>query len=164
MTTLIFMGRVLPEVRDITLPHMDPIRLTEPGFEATFATVIKNGKIVVTVKAPSTSDEDFNRSWVRARGFCTAMLDVLSFATGWWLMPLLEVGVCEGKVRALALSEGSVSPLVTAFGIEEGFEEVVRLVTQSHELSFAFHDLASGIGTQNYSAIAAARLWKLCAI
>jgi len=158
MTMFIFRGRVIPEVRAITLPRLEPISLTEAdGFAAVFAIAIEDGRITVTVEGPSDSDEDFNRCSVRARGFCTSMLDVLSFSTGWWLLPVLDVGVCGGEERKLAMSETSVAALVTAYSSQDGFAEVIRLVSSNPELSFAFHDLTSGLGTQNYSAIAAGR-------
>lgn len=52
------------------------------------------------------------------------MLDVLSFSTGWSLQALLEVGVCKGEARPLAMSEQSVAPLCKSFSLEAGFEEV----------------------------------------
>lgn len=158
MPEIVFIGRVLPEVRSVSVPPLDDVRYTEvAGETARFGIRIGNGKIRVVCTASDVEDYTFKWTLARAQELCTTMVDAIGFCRGWSLHVLFDEAVVAGERRALALGEVGVRSICTAFSTEHDFEQVWKILLDEFELRFAFRDLVSSLGTLNYSAIASAR-------
>ncbi len=158
MPVVLFKGRVVPEVRNVTAPGPTTIRYSEPtGFEGIFCIDIQDPEVRVECELNDLTEDSLGNATIRALGFASGVANVIAFTTGWSLHVVLDTSTVGGTERPLALSEKRVAPLCTAYGLEDRFEEVCELVLTDMTLRFAFSDLIAGIGSENYSLVACGR-------
>lgn len=159
MPFLLFKGRVLPEVRNITAPCPVAMHYAEPngGFACEFSISINDSRVEVGCTVEAILQDTIQNAMARALGFASGVTNIISFTTGWALQVVLDTVTIGNKETHVALSETRVAPLCTAFSLKDGFEEVCELVLTNLTLRFAFHDLVAGIGTENYSLVACGR-------
>ena len=156
-TRLRFEGRVLPEVRQVTIPKTSPILYSDPwGFHGEIDIAIVDGKIAIDCTcfdAEPRIDMCIGRSFECA----TALVDLFAFTKGWSLSVMLDRIVDSATVRPIATSELSLQPLATSIANDDDFRAVWDVLLKRFSLKFALHDLIAGIGALNYPHIGAAR-------
>jgi hypothetical protein len=158
MDLVVVEGRVLPEVREVSIPRIDPIHFKDPnGFEAEFKFIIENGKVFVTCNVIERCEDYVRFCIIRAYECATALIDIFAFSKGWALSLILDTLIQNDVRQRFALSEQNVQAHCTVLRDPADFQEVCALVLPNLNLRFAFHDLVSSLSTLNYSAIAACR-------
>lgn len=158
MDMVIIDGRVLPEVRRVSIPDIKPISLNDPnGFEGTFEIKIRKGKVRIDCGVVKPCDNTLQFCAIRSLEFATALVDIFAFSKGWALSVIIDFVTSGEERRPIALSEQSVQAYCNAFKSPAEFQQVSDLVLPNLGLRFAFRDLVSSLSTLNYSAIAAAR-------
>jgi hypothetical protein len=152
-----FEGRVIPEVRRVTIPQISPIQYSDPwGFHAEICIVIADGKVeidCVCFDAEPRTNMCIGRSFECA----TALVDLYAFTKGWSLSVIFDRMVVGSTVRPLAFSELSLPPLASSIASDDDFRAVWKQLPKAFNLKFALHDLVTSIGSLNYPHIGAAR-------
>lgn len=152
-----FLGRVIPEVRKVTLPNTTPIQYSDPwGFHAEIHVSINDGKVEIDC-ACFDAEPRKDMCIVRCYECVTALVDLYAFTKGWSLSVILDRMIVGTTVTPLAVSELSLQPLVSSITGDDDFRAVWQLMLRKFNLKFALHDLVIGIGSLNYSHIGAAR-------
>lgn len=152
-----FEGRIIPEVRKVTVPEVSPIRYSDPwGFHADIRIAIIDGKVEIDC-ACFDAEPRVDMCIVRCYEIVRALVDLYAFSKAWNLSVILDRMIVGTKVTQIALSELSLQPLATAIASDDDFRAIWAIVQKRFNLKFALHDLALGIGALNYSHIGAAR-------
>jgi hypothetical protein len=153
-----FKGRVLPEVRKVSIPHPLKIAVDDPiGVKGIFHIVIFEGIIAVRCEVSNPPNNCLSLCLVKAYEIIGVPINLLAFSKGWSLSVILDESVENEIVRPVVLSECSVQKYVTALENADDFEKITDVLFSKFNLRFAVQDLILSLSAQNYSAIAAAR-------
>jgi hypothetical protein len=152
-----FEGRVIPELRKVTIPQISPIQYSDPwGFHGDIYITIVDGRVeidCVCFDAEPRTDMCIERSFECA----TALVDLYAFTKGWSLSVVRDRMIVGTTVRPLAISELSLQPLASSIASDDDFRAVWKQLLKAFNLKFALHDLVTSIGSLNYPHIGATR-------
>lgn len=152
-----FEGRVIPEVRSVTIPKVAPVRYSDPwGFHADIDVSIVDGIVAIDCHC---FDPEPRRDMCIVRSYecATGLVDLYAFMKGWSLSVILDRMFIEATVTPIAMSELTLQPLASSISDEDDFRRIWQVVLKQFNLKFAIHDLVVGIGSLNYPHIGAAR-------
>jgi len=155
--TLVFKGRVFPEILEASIEVDNKIFYADPnGPEGEFDIDISRGVITVIVKV--NADDAQIKSWalVRAKELVTSIVDLYAFTLGYALQVLMDHAVEGGVKKPLIISHSSVKNYISDYS-DEQFKKLMELVAFDLDLKLALRDLILSLSTMNYSAIAACR-------
>lgn len=158
MTKIHFKGRVLPEHRRVSIPHVNPLKNFDANrFEAEVAISIVQGRVTIACRSINGTELEPQMCIVRAYECATALVDLYAFTKGWALSVLLDYMYIEERRVLIATSETSVQKYCTVMQTDDEFRNVWSIVLGSGNLKFALRDLISSLSTLNYSSIAVGR-------
>lgn len=150
-------GRILPEIRNVSLPEQK-VNFDDPrGFLATYHFSINNSDVVINCKFCTEIENHAAFILARAYEIVTPAINLYAFSKGIYLQLIIDSIVENGKARPVVLSERSVEKFCLSFKNDDEFNEVLSLVLPNLNLRFAFSDLIFGLGNLNHSSISAAR-------
>lgn len=152
-----FEGRVIPEVRNVTIPKVNPVHISDPwGFHGDIDISVVNGRVNIDCVC---FDEVARADMCVARCFecVTGLVDLYAYTKGWNLTVILDAMIVDGSKSRLAVSEKGLPPLVSSIADDEDFRAVSALLLKKFNLKFALHDLIVAIGALNYPHIGTAR-------
>jgi hypothetical protein len=161
MPTVHFLGKVLPQVVQVSLGHKPIVKWEAPdvGLSMEFTNHIINSEVDVECALNRYTSEDFELAYVRAFDICRASVGLASFAMGYGLTVILETFVDPSGSRSPILAKDErVASLCTAFTLTNGFDEVHTMVLQDWRLSHALHDLIAAITLPHISPVNCARV------
>ncbi|MXN64452.1 hypothetical protein GR183_06010 [Stappia sp. GBMRC 2046] len=151
-------GRILPEIREVSIPNIPNIHLEDPnGFQAIYTFNIENGQFIILCEIFRKCENFFQFSIIRCYEFVTTLVDIHAFSNGWALSVIIDTAVHNNMHRRIALSEKSALDKCSAIKNSDDFQKILNITLNNFNLRFAFRDLISSLSTLNYSAIAASR-------
>lgn len=156
MREITFVGRVVPEALQISAPTME-VALSEQNVEYRFKAQIEDGSVHVHAWIASYSEDAFKTAYVRALAFARGIADLVSFSTGFYLHLLFDRWLEGEESNPVAVRERRVASRCESIANDGEFAEVAEAVLTNHNFRLAMHDLASSLGTENYSAIGCGR-------
>jgi hypothetical protein len=152
-----FEGRVIPEVRRVTIPQVDPLRYSDPwGFHANIHISIVDGKVAIDCFCFDPEPQP-GMCMVRCYECATSLVDLYAFTKGWSLSVILDSMIVGGTTTPVALSELSLQPLASSISSDDDFRCIWQVVLKRFNLKFALRDLVVGVGSLNYPHIGSAR-------
>jgi hypothetical protein len=160
MPTVRFLGKVLPEIAQVSVGHNPVIKWESPdlGLIMEFTNTIEKSRIDVECKLNRYAPSDFITIYMRALDLSRASVDVVAFAMGWGLTVVLETFVDpNGQTSTIAPIDNSLPLLCTAFNLANGFDEVYSLVLTDPSLFMALNDLILAITLPHVSTVNCAR-------
>lgn len=158
MTRYTFYGRVLPEVRRVSLPEPYGVVFNDPDrLQAVMEISIQDGKVEIVCATKSEDASDVKEAVVRSCEVCSGLVDILAFGRAEALSVQIDKGEWDGVLRPLVLSHKRIEHIGSEWADPAGFDIAASLVMNDLELRMALRDLISSLSTLNYSAIAASR-------
>ena len=158
VNTIILKGRVLPEVRNVSIPNLGKILSKDPkGIEGELEIEIENGAVRATWKLATQPENYYGLCISKTYEIVRMFIDVFAFSKGWSLFLIFDSVIDKGVRAPIVLGEVSVQKHTHSLAKPDEFRRVCELAMKNFDLRFAFNDLATSLTTQNYSAIAAAR-------
>jgi hypothetical protein len=152
-----FEGRVMPEVRQVTIPNTSSVQCSDlRGFHADISIAIADGKVEIDCVC-FDAEPRTDMCVARSLEYATALVDLYAFTKGWSLSVILDRMIVGTTVSTLAMSELSLQPLASSIAGDDDFRAVWEYLLKKFNLKFALHDLVIGIGSLNYPHIGAAR-------
>jgi hypothetical protein len=152
-----FEGRVIPEVRRVTIPQVDPLQYSDPwGFHANIHISIVDGKVAIDCFCFDPEPQP-GMCMVRCYECATGLVDLYAFTKGWSLSVILDSMIVGGTTTPVVLSELSLQPLASSILSDDDFRCIWQVVLERFNLKFALRDLVIGVGSLNYPHIGAAR-------
>jgi hypothetical protein len=145
MPKVVFLGRVLPTVANVTINNPHEITWIEPGIglNVQFRAVIKNSAIEVSCDLNRYTRDDFVHIYIRALDIARASIDLVAFANGIGYTTILEKFVDDtGEASDILIGDPRLPALCTAFDLtSERFDAVYNLVLTSPPIFWALNDL-----------------------
>lgn len=159
MPTVHFLGRVLPEVIQVSIGDKSvKWEAPELGLTMEFTNHIENSRIDVECKVNRYTPEDLVPVYMRALDLCRASVDLVAFTMGCGFTVHIETFVDPSGARSSILpKDDSLPPLCTAFTLANGFDEVHSMVLQDWRLFMALNDLVIAITLPHVSPVNCAR-------
>lgn len=158
MTRYAFYGRVLPEVRRVSLPEPYQVVFDDPErIQALMEISIQDGEIEIICTTQSEDATDIEDAAVRSFDVCAGLVDILAFGRAEALSVQIDKGEWDGVIRPLVLSHKKIERIGSEWAAPAGFDIAASFVMKDVELRLALRDLVSSLSTLNYSAIAAGR-------
>lgn len=148
-----FHGRVLPEHWRITIGH--PRHITwqhdDSAAAADFEVFIVESRVSVTCVADGPFLlGDLHR---RALDISQAITDLIAFARGTVLNVIFDTVSRDGVTSPVAIYSPGVQAFCTAYQLESGFDEVLKLVLEDGTLFIALNDLNAGLAHHHLSPV-----------
>jgi len=134
MPTVHILGKVLPEVAQVSIGHKPIIKWESPDIDLTmeFTNHIDKSQIDVECKLNRYDPNDFTHLYIRALDLTRASVDLIAFATGWCLTVVLDTFVDpDGQRSPIAPKDDSLRSLCTAFDLTNGFDDGARSLSRA---------------------------------
>lgn len=148
-----FRGRVLPETMRITIGHPRHVRWKHDSTPAVAEFVVDVDESRVSVDCTSTGEFQLGDLYRRALDISQAIVDIIAFARGLSLTVILDAVTHNGKDSPLAIYSPGVAAFCTAFTIEDGFDDVLKIVMEEPALFVALNDLNVALSNHHLSPV-----------
>lgn len=159
-----FTGWVLPKALRVSVVPLDRFSwdAAELDLEASFSTTIRNAFVEIVCDLNRYEPGLVSELHKRALDLSRAAVDLVSFATGYGLVVVLDgFAGPDGRRTPLAVHNPELAPLCTAFRlkttVDAGFAEMCRLVMSDPGLFMALNDLIAAITYPHQAAVNCAR-------
>ena len=104
-----FYGRVLPEVRKVSLPSPMKVAVNDPtGIKGTFSVTVLDGSIEVECEVSNRVDNWISLCIVKALEIVNVPVNLYAFSKGWSLSVILDESLVEGNSQSIVLSHLNV--------------------------------------------------------
>jgi hypothetical protein len=160
MPTVHFLGKVLPQVIQVTLGHQPIVKWNQPdvGLSMEFTSHINESRIDLECKLNRYTAEDLLHVYRPALDLCRTSVNLVSFKMGYGLMVLLETFVDPtGTKSTLLPKDEALAGLCTAYDLANGFDEVHNMVLQDWRLFDVLNDLIMAITLPHVAPVNCAR-------
>ena len=159
-----FLGKILPEPVKMTV-HVPALNWTwqEQKLELTFRIRIENSNVTVECELEQYEPIYFTELYKRASDLTSASANLAAFATGYGVVVILETFIdAAGTQSQIVLFDPSLSPLCTAYGLEDArqgdFSAVFNMVLTEPSLFRALNDLIAAITFPHCSTVNCGRV------
>lgn len=160
MLTVHFLGDVLPEPAKISINYDMSVKWVdrEIDLRMVFKPRITDSNIDIFCEVSRWHPDVFASVYMRALDLCKAYVDVVGFAMGWGLTVRLHTFVDPlGNSSPLFFNDPCMAKICTAYSLSDGFDEVLKMVTEEPTLFMAFNDLIGAITLPHASLVNCAR-------
>jgi hypothetical protein len=160
MPTVHFLGRVLPEVVNVSIDQKLSAKwqASEINLTMEFTISIVNSRLDIECKLNRYEKAEFVHVYMRALDLSRSTVNLVAFAKGYGLTVILDHFVdANNDQSAIMLKDDSLSLLCTAYSPAKGFGLVNDMVMQDPTLFLALNDLIESISLPHVSAVNCAR-------
>lgn len=155
-----FLGKILPELSQVSVGHKPIIKWDEPDVDLSieFTIHIINSQVDVECKLNKYFSEYLVYVYKRALDLCRAPVELVSFKMGYGLIVVLETFVDPSGSRSpIFPKDENLAQLCTAFTLTKGFDEIYAMVLRDWPLLSVLNDLIAAITLPHVSPVNCAR-------
>lgn len=148
-----FRGRVLPETMRITIGHPRHVRWHHNSKPAVAVFKVDIEESRVSIDCTSEGEFQLGDLYRRALDITQAIADIIAFARGLSLTVVLDTVTHDGKDSPLATYSPGLAEFCTSFSIEDGFDDVLKIVMEEAALFVALNDLNVALSSHHLSPV-----------
>jgi hypothetical protein len=148
-----FRGRVIPESMRITIGHPRHVRWKHDSTNAVAEFAVNIDESQVVVDCQSDGPFQLGDLFRRALDISQAIVDIIAFARGLSLTVVFDTVTHGGRDSPLVVFSPGVAEFCTSFTIEDGFDDVLKIVMEEPALFVALNDLNVSLSNHHLSPV-----------